>query len=172
MTVTVLTRDLAALPTALLPLVKQQCRVDHSGDDTFITSVIARTIAKFEDVKEVTVNPTAATWTAKVADFKNGMATLPVRPAALTAPLAGYAIVLKFDSIHGIPIQALQGAAADLTVALTCGYADVATMSLSVQDWVLRIAAHLYEHREILIPGSEFVAPDFEKDATWWMPRA
>ena len=28
-------------------------------------------------------------------------------------------------------------------------------------DQIMRITAHLYEHREILIPGREFVAPDY-----------
>jgi len=173
MTVALVTQDLTALPNALLAIAKTHLRVDWAYDDAFITSVIARAIARFEQVNEVTVNPATVTWTPKAADFKDGAATLPVRPAALTAAMPGYSIVLKWDSVHGIPIQALAGAAADgLVVNLTAGYANAAAVPPAVQDVVLRHTAHLYEHREILVPGGrEFVAPDMATDATWWMPR-
>jgi len=174
MTVNIVMQDFAALPAELLPLVKQHCRVDHNSDDALMTSIIARAIARFEQANEVTVNPTAITWTPKLADFKNGAATLPVRPATLATPIADYAVVLKWDSIHGIPILALEGAAADgLSVELLCGYPDADAIPPAVLDEVLRSAAHLYEHREILVPGGkDFVSPDLAKDKTWWMPKA
>ena len=34
---------------------------------------------------------------------------------------------------------------------------------------ILRLTAHLYEHREILVDGPAF--SDLELDATDWMPR-
>lgn len=172
MTITVVTKDIEALPAELLPLVKQHCRVDHAEDDALLTSIIARAIGHFESKKGVTVNPTAVVWTPVLANFKNGMATLPVRPALLATPLEGYAVVLKWDEIHGVPIQALQGTAADgLSVELLAGYASAAAIPPHVEDTVMRHSAHLYEHREILVPGGkEYVAPDVADDATWWMP--
>jgi hypothetical protein len=174
MTVTLVTQDFAALPAELLPLVKQHCRVDHTNDDALLTSIIARAIARFQADTEVTVNPTAVSWTPKLTDFTSDMATLPVRPATLATPITGYAVVLKWDSIHGIPIQVLQGTAADgLTVDLLCGYPNADAIPPDVQDEILRSAAHLYEHREILVPGGrDFVSPDLAKNAAWWMPKA
>lgn len=173
MTVTVVTQDLTALPNDLLAAAKTHLRVDWAYDDDYIKSVIARAIARFEQVNEVTVNPTAVHWTPKETDFKDGAATLPVRPAKLATPMAGYAVVLKWDSIHGVPILTLQGAAAAVSVDLLCGYATAGDIPPAVQDVVMRHTAHLFEHREILVPGSrEYVAPDLQMDATWWMPRA
>jgi len=174
MTVTLVTQDFTALPTELLPLVKQHCRVDHTNDDALLTSIIARAIARFEQATEVTVNPTAVAWTPTAADFTSDMATLPVRPATLATPVSGYSVVLKWDSIHGIPIQVLQGTAADgLSFDLLCGYPNADAIPPAVQDEILRSTAHLYEHREILVPGGrDFVSPDLATDATWWMPKA
>jgi uncharacterized phiE125 gp8 family phage protein len=176
--------DRDALPAALLPLAKQHMRIDGSFEDAFITSVLARAIARFQQLNDVTVNPSTFTWTPPAAAFNGqGGATLPVRPvSAFTATVPGdpdpvdvaadYALALKWDSPYGVPVQLLTGAAADgLTVGLTAGYADLAGLPPEVQDVVLRHAAHLYEHREILLPGSEYVAPDLKLDATWWMPR-
>jgi len=174
MTVAVVTQDFAALPAELLPVAKEHCRIDHASDDALMTSIIARAIARFEQMTEVTVNPTAVTWTPRRTDFSGDIATLPVRPATLATPLTGYTVALKWDSIHGIPIQALQGAAADgLTVELLCGYPNADAIPPAVQDEILRTAAHLYEHREILVPGGrDFVTPDTRLwPMAWWMPK-
>ena len=82
MSVAVVMQDLAALPDALLASAKTHLRVDWAYDDGYIKTVIARAIARFEQVNEVTVNPTEVLWTLKAANFKDGAATLPVRPAA------------------------------------------------------------------------------------------
>jgi uncharacterized phiE125 gp8 family phage protein len=183
-TVAIVAVDRDALPAALLPLAKAQLRVDWSGEDAFITSVLARAIARFEQVNEVTINPTTVAWTVDSSAFStlNGGpgATLPVRPVSAFTAQGGeppadvsgdYAISLKWDSIHGCPIQKLTGAAADLGVELTAGYTGLATLPPPLIDVVLRHTAHLYEHREILLPGRDYVAPDLKLDATWWMPR-
>lgn len=179
MPVKVETQDRAVLPAGLLALAKTHMRIDWTYDDDFIKSVLARAIDRFQNVNEATLNPTTVLWTPATSDFTNGAITLPVRPvsefhAALPPDdvTANYSLVLKWDSIHGIPIQQLLGAAAALSVNLTAGFATAAVLPPAVEDIVLRHAAHLYEHREILIPGREYVAPDLAMDATWWMPRA
>jgi uncharacterized phiE125 gp8 family phage protein len=180
MTVTVTNVDRAALPDMLLPLAKSHCRIDGSYDDDYLTSVIGRAIARLEATNDATINPTTVTWSPAAAEFINGGATLPVRPAMSFTAVAGspavdttanYSLVLKWDGIHGLPIQVLKGAAADgLIVTLTAGYADLENAP-QLLDLVLRHTAHLYENREILTPGAPYVAPDLAMDATWWMPR-
>lgn len=179
------TEDVNTLPTAMLGLAKQQMRIDWAYDDDFIKACVARAIGKFQQINEVTVNPSTFDWTPDATAFvTNGeggpRATLPVRPvssfeakdAADADVSADYAVVLKWDSPYGVPIQVFAGAqASGLKVTLTAGYAALAQMPQGVVDALLRLAAHLYEHREILIPDTEFVAPDVRTDATWWMPR-
>lgn len=178
MTVAVVSRDLQTLPTDLLALAKQHCRVDHASDDALLTSIIARAIARFEATNEGTLNETVVLWKPKASDFVDGRASTPVRPvksfqaadSAAVDVTADYALELKWDSIHGVQIQVLAGAAVDgLAVTLTCG---MDPLDPDVLDVVLRHTAHLYEHREILIPGTEYVAPDLKLNATWWHPRA
>jgi len=180
MSVAVQSVDREELPDVLLSLTKSHMRVDHSTDDDYILTCIARAIARFESTNGATLNPTTVIWTPVTAEFCNGGATLPVRPvtsftAAAGSPAAdvsaNYSIVLKWDDIYGIPIQLLKGAAATgLTVTLEAGFTED-TLRPEVLDVVLRHAAHLYEHREILLPGSAYVAPDLQLDSTWWMPR-
>ena len=173
MTIAVVTEDRDALPAELLPIAKQHCRVDHSNDDDLLISIIRRAIARFQSDNEVTLNPTAVVWTPALAEFTSGMATLPVVPSSLATPIDGYSVVLKWYSIHGIPIQALQGTAANgMTVDLLCGYPSADDLPPDVLDEVLRSTAHLYEHREILVPGGrDHVSPDLATSAAWWKPR-
>jgi hypothetical protein len=180
MTVTVVTVDRTALPTALLPIAKSHLRVDGTYDDAYIENALARAIGRIEDANGITINPTTATWTPGTGDFCGDGATLPARPASGFTATAGsppadvkssYDIVLKWDDITGIPIQTLQGAATSgLTVTLELGY-TTATLPPQVLDRILRHAAHLYDHREILTPDAPYVAPDMGLDGTWWMPR-
>jgi hypothetical protein len=173
------TRNLTTLPTGLLPLAKAHMRIDSAFEDTLILSVLARAIGAIEDDKEITINPTTMTWTPAAADFFYDVATLPARPASAvtvtqgTPPVdvtANYTLGLKWNSLHGITIQMLKGAAADdLTVTLTLGFASAAAIFPSVESMILLVASHLYEHREILVPGSSFKIPDFGDQ--WWSPR-
>jgi hypothetical protein len=185
----VVSENIDALPDALLILAKQHMRVEHNSDDESVRYALQRAIGKFQAVNEVCLNQTVITWRPDSADFCDGAANIPVRPVQsftatadpdATDVAANYSVALKWDSVHGVPIQVLVGAHADgLALALTCGARtfpppDTAAGALppDVLDVVLRHAAHLYEHREILIPGREYVAPDLAMDASWWAPRA
>jgi hypothetical protein len=184
----VVSENIDALPDALLVLAKQHMRVDHSQDDEQVRYAVQRAITTLQDKNEVCINPTVVSWRPDSADFANGAANIPVRPVQsftatadpdATDVAADYSVALKWESIHGIQIQVLTGAyAAGLALTLTCGAKtlpppDTAAGALppSVLDKILRLAAHLFEHREILVPGREFVAPDLALDATLWMPR-
>jgi hypothetical protein len=179
--ITVTSVDRDELPLALLSLVKLQLRVDHAYDDTIIRSAIARAIGRLEATNGITINPTRAVWTPATADFNSTGATLPARPASNTfSAVAGtpaadvtanYSIALKWDDIYGVPVQILVGAfAAGLSVTLSLGYSDE-TLPPEVLDRILQHAAHLYEHREILLDSAAYVLPDQERDATYWYPR-
>lgn len=174
MSVAIVSQDIDQHPDNLLPIAKTHARVDGSYDDVFIKSVIARAIARFEQVNRCTVNPTEVLWKPKTTEFCNGFATVPVRPVNSFSVMVGdpptqsfdYSIDLKWDDIYGIPILAMTGpAVAGLAATLTCGFDDLPP---PVLDVVLRHTSHLYNHREILLPDREYVAPDL--DATWWMP--
>lgn len=174
------TTDLAAQPDLLLVPAKQHMRVEWAYDDDFIKSVLARAIARFEQTNGVAINPATWEWTPTTAEFCaccQNRARVPVTPVkSFTAKLADATDVsanftITTDSTYGVPILFMNGAyAAGMVVELVSGFD--AAMPGGVLDVVLRNAAHLYEHREILIPGTEFVAPDLAVDATWWVPRA
>jgi hypothetical protein len=181
MSVQVISRDLTTLPTALLSMAKRHCRIDWDYDDSLVMSVIARAIARFEQTNEVTINPTTVLWIPAPEEFTASGAPTPVRPitafiatSGATDISANYAIVLKWDSIHGVPIQLLEGAmptTGGLELMLQLGYTTT-SLPPAVLDVVMRHTAHLFEHREILIPGREYLAPDLQVDASWWLPKA
>jgi hypothetical protein len=185
----VVSENIDALPDALLVLAKQHMRVDHNAEDEAVRYAVQRAIGNFQAVNEVCLNPTVIEWLPLSSEFIDGAANIPVRPVqSLTATggeppadvAANYSVAMKWDSIHGVPLQVLVGAhVINLALTLTCGAQmppppDTAAARLppDVLDVVLRHAAHLFEHREILIPGREYVAPDLKVNATWWTPRA
>jgi hypothetical protein len=179
MSLAIQTVDRNALPDALLSMAKTHMRVDHSGDDDYIKGTIARAIARFQSVNGVTLNPTTAIWTPAATEFSTAGSMPPMRPVNAFAATAGdppgdvtasYSIVLKWDDPYGIPIQILQGDAADgLSLTLELGFTDE-TIPIEVLDVVLLEAAHLYNHREILMPDQPYAAPN-NAASTWWMPR-
>jgi hypothetical protein len=186
--VKILAIDIEALPARLLDEAKQHLRVDGSYDDNFIKSCIARAISKFQNMSGTTLNATTVLWKPRSGEFIDNAATLPVIPITefiaeagepLTDVTASYAIELKWDGIHGVPIQRLVGAFADgLALTLEAGIPGGPPgpppdldITPAVQDIIFRHTAHLFEHREILIPGKEYMAPDLAGDLTWWAPR-
>jgi hypothetical protein len=172
--------DPAALPAALLPIAKQQMRVDGTYDDAFITSVIARAIDWFERLTNVTVDPSTYVWTPDQADFTDqAAATFTESPVTnMTAKIgttdatASYTVTTM--STHGVGIYALNGAwASGLAITFKSGYADQTVLPAGILDAVLRYGAHLYEHREILVPTVQAANPGWMTDviSTYWIPR-
>jgi hypothetical protein len=172
--------DVAALPTALLGIAKSHMRINGSTDDEYIKLTIARAIDWFERVTNVSVNPVTYTWHLDAVNFCNGAATVPESPVAadFTVKDAGgdktssYSVTTM--STHGVGIYSLRGAYADgLAMTFKSGYADLAAIDAGVLDAVLRYGSHLYENREILVPGSQASTPGWMTDviSTYWMPR-
>lgn len=176
MSIKLVTTDLTALPTALLASAKIHMRVDWSYDDDFIKSVVARAIGRFEQMNGVALNAATFEWTPASTEFCQDQAEVPVTPVtSFVAKLAddtdvSSSYTITTESVFGVPLLHLNGAYQNgVVLTLETGFA---TLPPPVLDIVMRNAAHLYEHREILIPGTEFVAPDMQVDATWWVPRA
>jgi uncharacterized phiE125 gp8 family phage protein len=174
------TRDLTALPAALLTQAKGHCRIDGSYDDTFVTSAIGRAIDLFERKAGISVFATQWEWRPDQTDFCNNVAKVPVSPVdTWSAKDAGNADVgasftLTSMSTHGVGLYAFNGAWVDgLVFTIGSGYA-AAALPYGILDAVLRCTAHLYEHREILVPGQDMATPGWFMDeiATYWMPRA
>jgi len=175
------TKDFAALPTALLATAKSHMRVDGTFDDATIKSMVARAIDWFERVTGVSVFATDYEWSPDATDFCNSVARVPMTPVndGTTAKVGADDVTANYTvttmSTHGVGIYALNGAfASGLVVTVKSGYADEATLPPGVLDAVLRMAAHLYDNREILVPGTQMATPGWMTDviSTYWMPRA
>ena len=169
--------DYDRLPDALLVTAKQHMRIDGDRDDEFILSVLKRAIGRFEDKNGATLNKATWKWTPAQTEFCSGRARVPVTPVtSFTAALADDTVVtadyaITSESVTGVPILYLVGPyASGVVLTLETGF-SVDTLPPSVLDQVLRNAAHLHEHREILVVDQPFVAPDLQVDATWWVPR-
>jgi hypothetical protein len=173
--------DPAALPAALLPIAKQQMRVDGTYDDAFITSVIARAIDWFERLTNVTVDPTTYVWMPDqnpapynaTMTFTESPVTNMTAKIGTTDATASYSVTTM--STHGVGIFALNGAwASGLAVTFQSGYLNQTVLPAGILDAVLRYSAHLYEHREILVPTVQAANPGWMTDviSTYWMPRA
>jgi len=170
--------DLAALPAALLATAKSHLRVSGSYDDAYITVTIGRAINWFERVTNVTVNKVIWEWSPDAAAFRDGRAQVPVSPVNSFTVDAGGDIsgdfLMETMSTHGIGLYALVGAHVDgMKVSIPSGYENATALDYGIADAVLRYTAHLYEHREILVPGSDAQTPGWMTDviATYWMPR-
>jgi uncharacterized phiE125 gp8 family phage protein len=173
------TKDYAALPTALLPKAKAQARVDGSYDDAIITDMIARAIDLFERETGVSVFVTQYEWAPDQADFCNNVATIPFSPVNTMTAKDGANVDVSSSysfttmSQFGVMIYKLNGAWIDGVVfTIESGYA-AAALPPGVLDVVMRVTAHLYDNREILVPGTQMMVPDFLRVAmaTYWMPH-
>jgi uncharacterized phiE125 gp8 family phage protein len=172
--------DRAALPAALLELAKSHLRVDGTYDDVYIKDAIGRAISWFERVTNVSVNPVTWIWHPWSTAFCLGVAQVPVSPVntgfkveyGATDATADYELATM--SMHGIGLYAIEGAFVDgMKVTMPSGYADLAALDPGITDAILRYTAHLYENREILVPGVEAQTPGWMSDvvSTYWMPR-
>ena len=172
--------DWAVLPNQLLSIAKSHLRVDGIYDDHTIGATLARSISWFERETHVSVNPVTYTWKPAYADFCDGVAAVPVSPvnptwaATVDAVDVTASYEILTDSIHGIELERLYGVwVSGLTLTIPSGYASAAAIEPGIVDAILRYAAHLYEHREILVPGMETVTPGWMTDvvSTYWRPR-
>jgi uncharacterized phiE125 gp8 family phage protein len=172
--------DRAALPAGLLPIAKSHLRVDGTYDDAFITDILARSIAWFERVTNVSVNPVTWTWAPDQGDFVMGAAVVPVSPvntftvkdASAADISAGY--LVETMSQHGVGLYSIVGTfVSGMKVTLVSGYASITALDPGITDAVLRYTGHLYENREIMVLGTDTQTPGWLTDviAGYWMPK-
>jgi hypothetical protein len=166
--------DRAALPTAMLAAMKAHLRISWVYDDATITEKLGMAIDKLQTDFGFRIVPSTYEWTPDAADFVNGKARIPYPPVRSMviagADQAGYALELR--SIDGVPIVYLVGSHVDgLIVTIETGFQAAVNLAPGLADVIQRTAAHLFEHREILVPGRDFMVPDFASSAAWWLPR-
>jgi hypothetical protein len=172
--------DRTALPNGLLSSAKTHLRIDGIYDDHYIAMTIARAIGWFERVTQVSVNPVTWQWKPDAGNFCGGRAPVPVSPVNsftvaggdLTDITSGYELTTR--ALHGVMLYTLSGAFADgMKVSMPSGYADAADLDPGITDIILRYTSHLYENREILVPGVEAQTPGWMNDVvgTYWVPR-
>ena len=172
--------DMAVLPAELLPIAKSHLRVDGTYDDAYITMTIARAINWFERATNVSVNPVTWVWEPSEDKFCNDIATVPVTPvrsmtvadADDTDVTSSYSLITM--STHGVMLYGIEGTHFDgMAVTLPSGYETADAIDPGITDAVLRYTAHLYENREILVPGQQEQSPGWMTDvvSTYWVPR-
>lgn len=168
------------LPNGLLSVAKSHLRIDGIYDDAYIAMTLARAINWFERVTQVTVNPVTWLWRPDAGNFCDGAAMVPISPVNSFTVAASDASDISDDyelltnSTHGVGLYSLAGVfSSGMKVSLPSGYPDAAGIDPGIVDIVLRYAAHLYENREILVPGVEAQTPGWMTDivATYWVPR-
>jgi uncharacterized phiE125 gp8 family phage protein len=166
------------LPAGLLSIAKSHLRIDGTYDDHYIERTIARAISQFERSTNVSVNPVTWLWSPDAGNFRGGRAQVPVSPVASFTVSDGADIsadyTLTTEATHGVGLFYLNGAFADgMAVSLVSGYSSAGAIEPGIEDIVLRFCGHLYEHREILVPGVEAQTPGWWTDcvATYWVPR-
>jgi hypothetical protein len=169
-------QDTAVLPTELLPAMKRHGRIAYDDDDETIKEKLAQSIDRIQTRGNFRIVPSKYRWTPGQGEFCNSLARVPYPPVrtctvtGVTNP-ADYEVDLR--ALDGVPITYLVGPfVAGMAVEIETGFLTADDLPPSLTDAIERVAAHLYENREILVQGSDFVSPDFAQDLTWWLPRA
>lgn len=172
--------DYAELPNDLLDLAKSHLRVDGSFDDVYLIDAIKRAINWFERITGISVNAVTWEWSPDQSEFCDNLATVPVSPvdtftvkdAADVDISANYKITT--NATHGVGLYTLKGAyVSGMKISIPSGFATADDIEPGITDAILRYVAHLYENREILVPGLDTQTPGWMTDviATYWMPR-
>jgi hypothetical protein len=167
MSVKRLSGDRFVIPQGLLPYAKDQSRIRFCDDDRYIVELCARAIEEFEQHSGMQIHPGSWQWKFSLADWGccpsdparmlcrfSPVTTMTVIDGA-TPPIdvtASYAITT--DTISGVEINYLEGPAGAGTATLSVGYATADAIPPGIRDKLVKLAAHRYEYREILIPGA------------------
>lgn len=153
----VLTPNWTALPAALLPIAKEQLRIDFTDDDASITRMIGWAIGYFENFTSLTIFSGSVAWSPPL-DTGLSMYQCPVRPVVsfTVSSVAGggdvssqYKLVAN-SLIEPVYLQRSDGSAfhGDAAITLTVGFTDPAKLAPSVMATIMRITAAQYENRE------------------------
>jgi hypothetical protein len=186
MSVKRLSGDRFIIPQGLLGYAKDQSRIRFCDDDAYIVELCARAVEDFEQQSGMQIHPGSWQWKFSLSDW----GCCPAVPARLlcrfspvsnltvvdgsTPPVditASYAIVT--DTISGVEINYLEGPIGAGTATLDVGYATADDIPPGIRDKLVKLAAHRYEYREILIPSAAGNLREQSGDeiAGYWIPR-
>jgi uncharacterized phiE125 gp8 family phage protein len=175
--------DRKTLSNGLLPSLKAHSRITFDEDDTVATKKIAMAIDRFEKINELAVCRATWTWTPETAASE-------VEPYGWLIPVRHVSAFTAGDTTGDISSQFVLGGVASpdnagpqylsttssysspLSLVLTVGYEDVADLPPGIEDVILRLAATLYEYREMdRIPGVDGGALSNSFVSGYWTPR-
>jgi hypothetical protein len=181
MTISRISQDIVSLPYGLLSIAKSHLRIDGIYDDHLIVTKLQQSINWFERYTGVSVNPVTYVWKPAQNDFNylTGSAPVPVSPVNGFSATVGVDNVtdnyeIGTDSLFGVEINTLIGTwVSGLMITIPSGATSAIEIDPGITDIVLRYLSHIYEHREILVPGMEAQTPGWANDvmATYWKPR-
>lgn len=191
--------DRNSLPQALLPAFKRWQRIDFNSDDILLTEILQGAIDQFERNSEITVFATTIMLVPEAADYGCNTTTLrlPVTPinnlqllsdfvahsdfsefsdstvyeAANVIPFEGY--TLQVRGVHGVRLYTLVGPLVDgMGILVDSGYTET-TLTPEIRQAIFQLAGHLYEYREILIPGNVGESSMWLNQVMsgFWLPR-
>jgi uncharacterized phiE125 gp8 family phage protein len=174
------TEDWTTLPEALLPVVKQHCRVDFDDDDAILTRYIQWAISYCQGFTGLQIFEAEVVWTPAL----DGAARYPcpVQPVSAFGVMAETVDVSADYALQSgaltAPVWLVHSDgtafATDAEVTLTTGYADADQIPPALYGNILRIAATMYENRESISAISLDQVPSWMNDMITglWVPRA
>lgn len=173
-----------ALVEDLLPLAKQQMNVTFNDDDTLIKAHITWAISFCQNESGWIIQPGNMPWAPVVAGTSaRNKYPIPYFPAqSFVATSGGVDVSADYEidrgssrisqqwfmSKDGSPLPA------DISVLLTVGYADAATLPPEFQAAIIRMTSALYENRGSITAISLDTVPHWFRDLLQgvWVPRA
>jgi hypothetical protein len=175
------TPDFATLPTALLPVAKQQCRVSFDTDDDIIKQHIGWAISYCERFWDQKIFGSSVVWLPVIAG--NAWAyKCPVQPvSAFTVMSDGVDVSSEYALKQGDPVEPVYLVHVDQTpfpadaeITLTAGFTDPSQIDPGMLGGILRTTAKLYEYRESITDLNLNDMPFWLNDMLggYWIPRA
>jgi uncharacterized phiE125 gp8 family phage protein len=154
-----ITRSRLSLDSALLDEAKAYLRIDHDDDDPQLSSILLAAMAHAESYLNemlirrpvIEILNASADWTrlsATPVSQIGGVTGLPVEGSPFVLAIDAFSIDIDADSDGWVRVSR-QGSAGQIEVAYTAGRsADWDGLPETIRLAVLRIAAHLYTHRD------------------------
>jgi len=180
--------DRTALPLALLPTVKAHCRVDYPEDDTILKTYTSIALGQLERVWGFSIFTQSGTWTPPEGGASSTAMTTdrwptPVQPVtSFTAKdeedadvSADFQLINPGSISTPTYLATIDGSSfpADISVAMSAGYATEAELPPEALGAVLQVTSRLYEYRENVAAFSINQMPMWLNDLLvgLWQPR-
>lgn len=174
-------------PAALLTVaeVKAQARIDGSGEDAFLATLIDAVTATLDGPDGILgLALVTQTWTQSLGGFADvlRLPLAPVQSAAVSyldadndAQALAAAYRLHTDAqgaylrrIEGAQFPAVAARDDAVTITMVCGYGAPAAVPSDIKQAALLMVAHLYEHREAVGP---MLFHEIPMGARWLLER-